>query len=51
MDGAPTDNNATLFANGYKSVLKPKFDDKSYTLVGEPGGTWDAPTAQTLFEQ
>ena len=43
MDGDPTDNNATLFANGYKSVLKPKFDDKSYTLVGEPGGTWDQP--------
>ncbi len=51
MDGDPTDNNATLFANGYKSVLKPKFDDKSYTLVGEPGGTWDQSEGQTLFEQ
>jgi D-xylose transport system substrate-binding protein len=51
MDGDPTDNNATLFANGYKSVLKPKFDDKSYTLVGEPGGTWDQSEGQTNFEQ
>jgi D-xylose transport system substrate-binding protein len=32
-------------------VLKPKFDSGAYTLVGEPGGTWDQPTAQTLFEQ
>jgi D-xylose transport system substrate-binding protein len=51
MDGDPTDNNAILFSNGYKSVLKPKFDDKSYTLVGEPGGTWDQSEGQTLFEQ
>jgi len=51
MDGDPTDNNATLFAQGYKSVLQPKFDDKSYTLVGEPGGTWNAQQAQTIFEQ
>ena len=27
MDGDPTDNNATLFAQGYNGVLKPKFDD------------------------
>jgi D-xylose transport system substrate-binding protein len=51
LDGNPTDNNATLFAQGYKEVLKPKFDSGAYTLVGEPGGTWDQPTAQTLFEQ
>ena len=25
MDGDPTDNNATLFAQGYNGVLKPKF--------------------------
>jgi D-xylose transport system substrate-binding protein len=51
LDGNPTDNNATLFAQGYKSVLKPKFDSGAYKLVAEPGGTWDQPTAQTLFEQ
>ena len=28
LNGSPTDNNATLFKNGYDSVLKPKFDSK-----------------------
>jgi D-xylose transport system substrate-binding protein len=51
MDGDPTDNNATLFAEGYKSVLTPKFDSADYKLVGEPGGTWDQSEAQTTFEQ
>ena len=30
MDGDPTDNNATLFAQGYNGVLKPKFDAGTY---------------------
>ncbi len=51
MDGAPTDNNAKLFAQGYNSVLDPLFSDKTYTKVGEPAGTWDPPTAATTFEQ
>jgi D-xylose transport system substrate-binding protein len=51
MDGDPTDNNAKLFAEGYNGVLKPHFDDGSYTKVGEPAGTWDGPTAATTFEQ
>lgn len=51
MRGAPTDNNATLFAQGYMSVLQPKFDDGTYTNVGEPAGTWDPATARTTFEQ
>ena len=44
MKGDPTDNNATLFAQGYLGVLNPKFADKSYVLVGTPPGpgrrTW-----------
>ena len=51
MSGDPTDNNAKLFAQGYNGVLKPHFDDGSYTKVGAPAGTWDAPTAATTFEQ
>jgi len=51
MRGAPTDNNATLFAQGYMGVLQPKFDDKSYVNAGEPAGTWDPATARTTFEQ
>ncbi len=51
MDGDPTDNNATLFAQGYNGVLKPKFDDGSYVKVGEPAGTWTPAIAATTFEQ
>jgi D-xylose transport system substrate-binding protein len=51
MDGDPTDNNATLFAQGYNGVLKPKFDDGSYVKVGEPAGTWTPSVAATTFDQ
>lgn len=51
MRGAATDNNATLFAQGYNGVLQPKFDSAEYVKVGEPTGTWDPPTAQTTFQQ
>ncbi len=51
MSGAATDNNAKLFAQGYNGVLDPKFSDGTYTKVGAPAGTWDAPTAATTFEQ
>ncbi|HVV36118.1 MAG TPA: substrate-binding domain-containing protein [Acidimicrobiales bacterium] len=51
LDGDPTDNNATLFAQGYNSVLQPKFDSGTYVKVAEPGGTWNNQTALTLFEQ
>ncbi len=33
MHGDPTDNNATLFAQGYNGVLNPLFASKKYTLV------------------
>src|SRR4051794_28891960 len=51
MDGDPTDNNATLFAKGYNSVLNPKFKSKQFVKVGEPGGTWDSQKALTNFQQ
>ena len=51
MDGDPTDNNATLFAEGYNGVLKPKFDAGTYVKVGEPAGTWTPSIAQTTFDQ
>jgi D-xylose transport system substrate-binding protein len=50
MRGAPTDNNATLFAQGYLAVLNPLFSAKTYTDVANPAGTWDPPTALTEFE-
>jgi D-xylose transport system substrate-binding protein len=51
MRGAPTDNNATLFAQGYDAVLAPYFANKTYVDVGNPAGTWDPPTAESEFQQ
>ena len=51
MDGSATDNNATLFAQGYNGILKPYFESEQYIKVGEPAGTWDPPTALDTFQQ
>ena len=51
MHGAVTDNNATLFYQGYyNQVLKPLFTSAKATDAGHPAGTWDPPTALTSFE-
>ncbi len=50
MKGSPTDNNATLFAQGYDAVLTPKFSS-GWTNAAQPAGTWDPPTAETEFQQ
>jgi len=51
MKGAPTDNNATLFAQGYNAVLAPLFANGSYVNVGTPPGTWTPDVAETEFQQ
>ena len=51
MRGAPTDNNATLFAQGYDGVLAPYFASKGWVKVSQPAGTWDPPTALSEFQQ
>ncbi|MEH0937444.1 sugar ABC transporter substrate-binding protein [Micromonospora psammae] len=52
LNGSPTDNNATLFKNGYDSVLKPKIDAKEYTKVADDSvPDWDNTQAATIFEQ
>jgi D-xylose transport system substrate-binding protein len=51
MVGSPTDNNATLFAQGYNAVLKPLVSSGAYTVAATPAGTWDPPTALTEFQQ
>jgi D-xylose transport system substrate-binding protein len=51
MNGDPSDNNAKLFAQGYHSVIDPKFADGSYVKVGEPAGTWTPSVAATTFQQ
>jgi D-xylose transport system substrate-binding protein len=50
MKGAPTDNNATLFAQGYDAVLAPQFSS-GWKDVSNPAGTWDPPTALSEFQQ
>ncbi len=46
IDGAPTDNNATLFAQGYDGVLSKT---PGWTRVAKQTGQWDAPTAGRVF--
>jgi D-xylose transport system substrate-binding protein len=54
MHGSTTDNNATLFYQGYNAVLAPYFKSGAYTNVLGNGqytaGTWDPPTALTEFK-
>ena len=52
LNGGPTDNNATLFREGYLSVAQPNFDDGSWEWVDDqwvPG--WDNQEALVVFEQ
>ena len=51
MYGDPTDNNATLFGQGYNAVLSPLFKSGKWHQVGKAAGTWDPPTALTEFQQ
>ena len=50
MHGALTDNNATLFADGYNAVLAPYFANKTWTDVANPAGTWTPDVALSEFE-
>jgi D-xylose transport system substrate-binding protein len=52
MKGAPTDNNATLFAQGYNSILDPLYADGTYTKgLNQSVPKWDNAQAGTIFEQ
>jgi D-xylose transport system substrate-binding protein len=52
LNGSPTDNNATLFKNGYDSVLKPKYDSGEFTKGPDQSvPDWDPAQANTIFEQ
>ncbi len=51
LNGSPTDNNATLFAQGYNSILDPKY--KNGTLKKGPNQSvpgWDNQKALTIFQ-
>jgi len=51
MRGAPTDNNATLFADGYDAVLAPYFSSGKWKDVANPAGTWTPDVALSEFQQ
>jgi D-xylose transport system substrate-binding protein len=52
IEGAPTDNNATLFYNGQQNILKPKYDSGEYRLVqSQKIPDWDNQAGGTTFEQ
>jgi D-xylose transport system substrate-binding protein len=51
MKGAPTDNNATLFAQGYNTVLAPFFTNDTYKNVSDPPGSWDPNVSLSEFTE
>ncbi len=52
LNGSPTDNNATLFAQGYNSVLDPLYSGGTYVKgPNQSVPDWDNAKAGTIFEQ
>ncbi len=52
LNGAPSDNNATLFAQGYDSVLSPKYASGEYVKgPNESVPEWDNATGGAIFER
>jgi len=52
IEGAPTDNNATLFHQGQENVLKPLYDSGKLKLVQSQAiDNWDNQKGGTTFEQ
>ncbi|MDM8531080.1 substrate-binding domain-containing protein [Anaerolineales bacterium HSG25] len=52
LNGSPTDNNATLFAEGYKSVANPRFEAGDWEKIDEQAiPDWDNQQALVIYEQ
>jgi D-xylose transport system substrate-binding protein len=52
LNGSPTDNNATLFKQGYDSVLSPLYSSGKATKAADQSvPDWDNQQALTIFEQ
>jgi len=52
LNGSPTDNNATLFKNGYDSFVNPFFEAGGWTEVDDQSvPNWDNQEALVIFEQ
>jgi len=51
IEGAPTDNNATLFAKGQRNILDPLYESGKFDLVqSQPIDNWDNQKGGTTFE-
>lgn len=52
LDGSPTDNNATLFAEGYNQILAPWYKSGKYKKVGEQAvPNWNNLQGGTIFSE
>ena len=52
LNGSPTDNNATLFREGYYGVAKPHYDAGDWVLVDDQAvPDWDNQQALVIYEQ
>lgn len=52
LNGSPTDNNATLFKEGYDSVIDPLFESGDWVKVDDQSvPEWDNQQALVIFEQ
>jgi D-xylose transport system substrate-binding protein len=52
LNGSPTDNNATLFKNGYDGVINPLFESGEWVKVADQSvPDWDNQQALVIFEQ
>jgi D-xylose transport system substrate-binding protein len=52
LNGSPTDNNATLFKQGYDSVLNPLYKDGTFKKVADQSvPDWDNQKGLQIFEQ
>jgi D-xylose transport system substrate-binding protein len=52
LNGAPTDNNAKLFKQGYDSILKPLYNSGKFKKGPDQSvPDWDNQKARTIFDQ
>jgi D-xylose transport system substrate-binding protein len=52
LNGAPTDNNATLFRKGYNAILQPRYDAGTYRKGPEqPVPRWNNDEGRFIFDQ
>ena len=52
LNGGPTDNNATLFREGYAETVEPRVEAGDWELVADEAvPEWDNAEALTIFEQ